>query len=254
MKLISWNVNGIRAILKKGFLDFVAHENPDILSVQETKAHPDQVEMELAQYPYHFWNAAEKKGYSGTAVFSKIEPLDVRYGMDVKRHDTEGRLITLEFDDWFLVNCYTPNAQRELGRLHYRTRQWDTAFLRYIQKLDADKPVVFCGDLNVAHQEIDLARPKPNIGNAGFTDEERRSFDKMIAAGYIDTFREFHTDGEHYSWWSYQHSARARNIGWRIDYFMISPALRPRLQDARILPTVPGSDHAPVVIEMRNDK
>jgi exodeoxyribonuclease-3 len=248
MKLISWNVNGIRAILKKGFLDFVEQEDPDILCVQETKAHPEQVDLQLAQYPFHFWNTAEKKGYSGTAVFSKIEPLDVRYGMSVKQHDTEGRLITLDFGDYFLVNCYTPNAQRELGRLDYRTREWDKAFLRYVRKLDEQKPVVFCGDLNVAHREIDLARPKQNVGNAGFTDAERRSFDMIVAAGFVDTFRELCTDGEHYTWWSYQSQARSRNIGWRIDYFLISPALRPRLKAAQILPHVMGSDHAPVVL------
>ena len=251
MKFISWNVNGIRAILKKGFLDFVEQEDPDILCVQETKAHPDQVDMELAAYPHHFWNAAEKKGYSGTAVFSKVEPREVRYGMDIKTHDQEGRLVTLDFGDYFLVNCYTPNAQRELGRLQYRTRSWDTAFLRYVRRLDDDKPVVFCGDLNVAHQEIDLARPKQNVGNAGFTDEERRSFDKIIAAGFVDTFREFHADGDHYTWWSYQHSARERNIGWRIDYFVVSPALLPRVKDAWILPEVMGSDHAPVGLELK---
>ena len=248
MKFISWNVNGIRAILKKGFLEFVRSADPDVLCLQETKAHPEQVEMELSEFPHHFWNAAEKKGYSGTAVFSKVEPLDVRYGMDVKRHDSEGRLITLELADYFLVNCYTPNAQRELGRLHYRTRQWDTAFLRYVRKLDEEKPVVFCGDLNVAHREIDLARPKQNVGNAGFTDEERRSFDRIIAAGFIDTFRELHSEGDHYTWWSYQHNARARNIGWRIDYFLISPGLRSRLRESTILPDVMGSDHAPVMM------
>ncbi|MCG8584337.1 MAG: exodeoxyribonuclease III, partial [Pirellulales bacterium] len=236
------------AILKKGFLEFVRSADPDVLCLQETKAHPEQVEMELSEFPHHFWNAAEKKGYSGTAVFSKVEPLDVRYGMDVKRHDSEGRLITLELADYFLVNCYTPNAQRELGRLHYRTRQWDTAFLRYVRKLDEEKPVVFCGDLNVAHREIDLARPKQNVGNAGFTDEERRSFDRIIAAGFIDTFRELHSEGDHYTWWSYQHNARARNIGWRIDYFLISPGLRSRLRESTILPDVMGSDHAPVMM------
>lgn len=250
MKFISWNVNGIRAIIKKGFYDFVESHRPDVLCVQETKAHPEQVDLELAEYPYHFWNAAEKKGYSGTAIFSTVEPQDVRYGMGVKRHDSEGRLITLDFGDYYLVNCYTPNAQRELGRLQYRTRQWDTAFLRYIRKLDEEKPVVFCGDLNVAHKEIDLARPKQNVGNAGFTPEERRSFDKIVAAGFVDTFREFHKDGEHYTWWSYQNQARERNIGWRIDYFCISPALRQRLKSSDILPDVMGSDHAPVVMEL----
>ena len=168
----------------------------------------------------------------------------------VKTHDQEGRLITLDLGDYFLVNCYTPNAQRELGRLQYRTRAWDTAFLRYVRKLDEDKPVVFCGDLNVAHQEIDLARPKPNIGNAGFTDEERRSFDKIIEAGFVDTFREFHKEGEHYTWWSYQSAARERNIGWRIDYFLVSQSLLPNVKDAWILPEVMGSDHAPVGLEL----
>ncbi|USN45724.1 MAG: exodeoxyribonuclease III [Candidatus Woesearchaeota archaeon] len=248
MKLISWNVNGVRAVLQKGFLDVVQQENPDVLCLQETKAHPDQVDAILGEY-HHFWNSAEKKGYSGTAIFSKKKPLSVSYGLGIPEHDTEGRVITIEFDDFFLVTVYTPNAQHDLLRLSYRMR-WDNDFLAYIQKLEEKKPVVFCGDLNVAHKEIDLKNPKANERNPGFTAEERSGFDKIIEAGFIDTFREFEQGPGHYTWWSYRFQARLRNIGWRIDYFLISKSLRTRLKSATILKDVLGSDHCPVSIEL----
>lgn len=245
MKLISWNVNGLRAILKRGFMDFWQNADPDIFCLQETKAHPEQVDEQFPQNYHAYWSAAEKKGYAGVAVFSKIAPRGVRYGMGIAEHDREGRLITLEFDDFFLVNVYTPNAQRGLTRLEYR-QQWDKDFLNFLKKLEAQKPLVFCGDLNVAHKEIDLANPKSNRRNAGFTDEERAGFERIIQAGFIDTFREFVTEGGHYTWWSYLGRAREKNVGWRIDYFCISASLRPRLQQAFILPEVQGADHCPV--------
>lgn len=250
MKLISWNVNGIRAILNKGFLDFVRDEAPDILCLQETKAHPDQVDLDLPDYPHIFWNWAEKKGYSGTAIFSKVRPLGVTTGMNRDEHDTEGRMLTMELEDCFLVNIYVPNSQRGLERLDYRHRRWDVDLLAYLKGLESKKPVIFCGDLNVAHKEIDLANPKSNVKNAGFTPQERAGFDNIVAAGFIDTFREFTADGGHYTWWSYMGRAREKNIGWRIDYFCISPALRHRLKKSYILPDVMGSDHAPVVLEI----
>lgn len=250
MKIISWNVNGIRAILKKGFLDFLYKEDPDIICLQETKAHPEQVTIELNKHPYQFWNSAEKKGYSGTAVFSKIKPLSHSLGMDISKHDSEGRIITLEFDKYHIVTVYTPNAKRGLERLDYRTQEWDRDFLEYINKLDEKKPVIFCGDLNVAHKEIDLANPKSNKNNAGFTDEERRSFDNIIEAGYIDTFRDFESEGGYYTWWSYMGRAREKNIGWRIDYFCTSPALQKNVTNSFILSDIMGSDHAPIVLEI----
>jgi exodeoxyribonuclease-3 len=243
MKLISWNVNGIRAVLKRNFHEFVEEVNPDILCLQETKASPEQVELELPGY-HEFWNAAEKKGYAGTAIFSKVEPLNVVNGIGDSEGDREGRVITLEFVDYFLVNVYTPNAQRGLTRLEYR-QQWDGEFLNFLKELETKKPVIFCGDLNVAHKEIDLANPQSNRRNAGFTDEERAGFDNFMQSGFIDTFRKFVKEGGHYSWWTYISNARERNVGWRIDYFCISPALRPRLQDAFILPEIMGSDHGP---------
>ena len=255
-KFISWNVNGIRAAIKKGFLDFVEIHNPDILCLQETKAHPEQGELELPQYPYKYWNWAEKKGYSGTTIFSKIKPLDVVNGLDIAKHDSEGRVITLEFQDYYLVNVYTPNAKRELTRLPYRCQEWDSDFLEFVCSLEKSKPVIFCGDLNVAHAEIDLANPKSNKttksspGNAGFTDEEREGFDNIVSRGFIDTFREFNSESGNYSWWSYRANARERNIGWRIDYFCLSPKLRSKLQNSVILPEVMGSDHAPVQMEL----
>ena len=250
MKLISWNVNGIRAILNKGFLQFVKKEDPDILCLQETKAHPDQVDKILEEYPHHFWNSAEKKGYSGTAVFSKIKPINVTYGLEKDHHNKEGRVITAEFKDFYLVNVYTPNSQRELTRLKYK-QEWDKDFLEHIKKLDKKKPVIFCGDLNVAHEEIDIARPKENRMNAGFTDEERADFTKIIESGFIDTFRTLHPDKIQYSWWSYMFNARAKNIGWRIDYFVVSKRLKDKLKDALILDKALGSDHAPVVLVLK---
>ena len=250
MKLVSWNVNGLRAILKKGFVDFINRQDPDILCIQETKASADQVELDFPHLPHRYWNAAQKKGYSGTAVFSSVNPLNVTTGIGIENHDSEGRVITLEYPLFYLVNVYTPNAQRGLTRLEYRHGEWDPAFLSYLKKLEKKKPVVVCGDLNVAHREIDLANPAANRNNAGFTDQERQGFDNLVAAGFIDTFREFEKGGGHYSWWSYMNNAREKNIGWRIDYFLISPALRPRLKSASILPDVMGSDHAPVVIEL----
>lgn len=250
MKYLSWNVNGIRACLQKGFEASMRKENPDVICLQEVKACREDVDMGMCLEYHTFWNAAEKKGYSGTAVFSKVKPVSVNYGLGIPEHDREGRVITLEFEDSFLVNVYTPNAQRELLRLAYRQKEWDVAFLEYIKTLEKRKPVIFCGDLNVAHTEIDLANPKSNVKNAGFTPEERQGFDHILEAGFIDSFREFEKGGGHYSWWSYRANARARNIGWRIDYFCISPKLRPRLRKAWILPEVEGSDHCPVAMEL----
>jgi exodeoxyribonuclease-3 len=251
MNLISWNVNGIRAVLKRGFADFIAAENPDIVCLQETKATVDDVIVPEALAGYtSFWNSAEKKGYSGTALFTKIKPAQVSFGIGIAEHDKEGRVITAEFADFFLVNVYVPNSKRELTRLPYR-QQWDCDLLAYLKKLEATKPVIWCGDLNVAHTEIDLARPKDNVKNHGFTPEERAGFDAFVAAGFLDTFREFEKAGGHYTWWSQMGTARARNIGWRIDYFLVSAALRSRLKAARIYPHVLGSDHCPVGIELK---
>jgi exodeoxyribonuclease-3 len=250
VKLISWNVNGLRAVLKKNFLEFLAHEKPDVLCLQETKCHPDQVEQLWPASYTTFWNSAEKKGYSGTAIFTKTRPLKVTPHLGIAEHDREGRVLTAEFADFFLVNVYTPNSKRELERLPYR-QVWDADFLRYLKKLEKKKPVIFCGDLNVAHTEIDLANPKTNKFTHGFTAEERAGFSAFVAAGFVDTFREFEKGGGHYSWWSQMSDARARNVGWRIDYFLISAALRPRLKRAAILPHVTGSDHCPVVIELK---
>lgn len=247
MKLVSWNVNGIRSILGKGFHDFLTAADADVVCLQETKARPEQVEAAFDGYRI-FWNAAERPGYSGTAILTRTEPLSVRMGIEKDHHDREGRVITAEFEDFFLVNVYVPNSQRALTRLSYRVGSWGPDFLLFLKNLEKQKPVIFCGDLNVAHKEIDLARPKANEKNAGFTLEERASFDTYIASGFLDTFREFEAAGGHYTWWSYQSDARARNIGWRIDYFCISPVLRSRLQEAFIWPHVPGSDHCPVGI------
>jgi exodeoxyribonuclease-3 len=250
MKLISWNVNGLRAVLNKGFVGFIENTDPDIFCIQETKAQPEQVLLDLPQYQM-YWNSADKKGYAGVATFTKIEPLAVWSGMGIEKHDREGRVLTLEFSDYYLVNVYTPNSQRGLFRLDYRTREWDVDFLNFLKNLEQKKPVIFCGDLNVAHKEIDIANPKGNRRNAGFTDEERGKFDAIINSGFIDTFREFVKEGGFYTWWSYLGKAREKNVGWRIDYFCISPALRPRLQNAYILPEVTGSDHCPIVIELQ---
>ena len=252
MKFISWNVNGLRAVIKKGFYDFMDSYDPDILCVQEIKANKDQVELNLDKYPYKYWNSAIKKGYSGTAIFSKIKPISETYGIGIEEHDQEGRVITIEFRGYFLVTVYTPNSKRELLRLDYR-QEWDKDFLNYIKALEKKKPIIFCGDLNVAHKEIDLKNPKTNHRNAGFTKEERQGFDNIIDLEFIDTFREFNKDEGHYTWWSYMFQARKRNIGWRIDYFCISQTLKTQLQDAYILKDVLGSDHAPVVMEL-NDK
>ncbi len=247
MKLISWNVNGLRAALKKGFLDYVEAADADILCLQETRALPEQAALELPGYALH-WNPAEKKGYSGTLIASRVGFLDVTRGMGIRKHDTEGRLITAELDDFYLVTVYTPNSQRGLARLGYRTGEWDVAFRRYLKRLEKKKPVVFCGDLNVAHREIDLANPGSNRRNAGFTDEERASFDQLLKEGFVDTFRVFCDEGGHYTWWSNFGKARERNVGWRIDYFGISESLRPRLAAAKIHPEVTGSDHCPISI------
>jgi len=249
-KFFSWNVNGLRAALNKGFADFVAAASPDILCLQETKALPEQVDLGWMDGYHAFWNPAEKKGYSGVTTFSREAPLSVNLGMGIREHDREGRVLTLEFDSFFIVNVYTPNSQRELARLPYR-QTWDTAFRKHLKKLEKKKPVIFCGDLNVAHTEIDLKNPKTNRKNAGFSDEERENFTKLLDAGFIDTFRTLHPDEpDHYSWWSYRSNARERNIGWRIDYFGISQGLRPNLKDAKIHHDILGSDHCPISLEI----
>ena len=251
MKLISWNVNGVRAVLKKGLLETMEAAKADVFCLQETKCQPGDVQH--VSWPHGgpvVWNSAQKKGYAGTAMFVRTKPLAVTLGLGLPDHDAEGRVITAEFPDWWLVNVYTPNSQRGLTRLGYRVKKWDPAFLNYLKKLEQKKPVVFCGDLNVAHHEIDLANPKTNRRNAGFTDEERASFSGLLASGFLDTFREFEPGGGHYTWWSPMMNCRARNIGWRVDYFIISAALRPRLQRAWISPEIAGSDHCPVAIEI----
>lgn len=251
MKLISWNVNGLRACMNKGFPEFFQQEAPDILCLQETKLQPHQIELELPGYQ-QYWNSAEKKGYSGTALFTRQEPLDVTFGIGAAEHDTEGRVITAEYEDFFLVCCYTPNAQRELTRLAYRM-EWEDAFRAYLKGLDGKKPVILCGDLNVAHQEIDLKNPKSNRGNAGFTDEERGKMTELLAAGFTDSFRYLHPDVTGaYSWWSYMRRARDNNAGWRIDYFLVSDRLRERIADSRILSHVMGSDHCPVELDLKD--
>lgn len=245
MKFISWNVNGLRACVGKGFLDFFKEADADIFCIQETKLQAGQIDLELPGY-HQYWNYAEKKGYSGTAIFSKEEALQVTCGIGVEEHDHEGRVITLEYPDFYFVTVYTPNSQNELARLDYRMK-WEDDFLAYLKKLEETKPVIFCGDLNVAHKEIDLKNPKSNRKNAGFTDEERGKFTALVDAGFIDTFRYFYPDLEGvYSWWSYRFSARAKNAGWRIDYFLTSASLKDRLQDAFIYTEVMGSDHCPV--------
>lgn len=251
MKLISWNVNGLRACMGKGFAEFVKEQEPDVMCVQETKLQEGQIELELPGY-YQYWNYAEKKGYSGTALFTKEEPLNVTYGIGIPEHDREGRVITAEFADFYLVTVYTPNSQNELARLPYRM-EWEDAFLAYLKGLEKNKPVIFCGDLNVAHQEIDLKNPKTNRKNAGFTDEERAKFSHLLENGFVDTFRYFYPDREGiYSWWSYRFKAREKNAGWRIDYFVVSDSLKERLEDAVIYTQVYGSDHCPVGLLLRN--
>lgn len=245
MKFISWNVNGLRACVSKGFLNFFKEADADIFCLQETKLQAGQIDLDLPGY-HQYWNYAEKKGYSGTAIFAKEKAMQVTYGIGVEEHDHEGRVITLEYPDFYFVTVYTPNSQNELARLDYRMK-WEDDFLAYLKKLEELKPVIFCGDLNVAHKEIDLKNPKTNRKNAGFTDEERSKFTALVDAGFIDTFRYFYPDLEGvYSWWSYRFSARSKNAGWRIDYFLTSASLESRLQDAFIYNEVMGSDHCPV--------
>ena len=249
MKLISWNTNGIRACMGKGFLESMAEQNADIICIQETKMQEGQAEVPMEGY-YQYWCSAEKKGYSGTAVFTKEEPLSVAYGIGVDIHDHEGRVITCEYDDFYLVNVYVPNSQNELKRLDYRM-QWEDDFRDYLVGLDAVKPVIICGDLNFAHKEIDLKNPKTNTKNAGFTQEERDKMSQLQEAGFIDSWRYFYPDVEGvYSWWSYRFNARKNNAGWRIDYFLVSEKIKDRMKDAAILTDIMGSDHCPVVLEL----
>lgn len=249
MKFISWNVNGLRACVNKGFLDFFHETNADAFCIQETKLQEGQIDLSLPGY-YQYWNYAKKKGYSGTAIFTKKEPLSVSYGIGIPEHDEEGRVITLEYENYYLITCYTPNSQSELARLSYRM-EWEDAFLQYLKGLEEKKPVIFCGDLNVAHKEIDLKNPKTNRKNAGFTDEEREKFSVLLENGFIDTFRYFYPEQEGiYSWWSYRFHAREKNAGWRIDYFLVSQSLKEKLKGAAIHTEVPGSDHCPVELEI----
>ncbi len=249
MKMLSWNVNGLRAVLKKNFLEFLQGERPDVLCLQEIKCGPNDV-VQLWPHAYTtYWNGAEKKGYSGTAIFSKTRPVNVVPHMDIAEHDREGRVLAAEFADYFVINVYVPNSKRDLSRLAYRQR-WDRDFLACLKQREKKKPVIVCGDFNVAHTEMDLANPKANVHNHGFTIEERSGFTAMVKAGFLDTFREFEQGGGHYTWWSVLSGARSRNIGWRIDYFLISRSLRPRLKSAFICPKILGSDHCPVGIEI----
>lgn len=249
-KMISWNVNGLRACLGKGFLEYLKETEADIFCIQESKLQEGQVDLELPGY-HQYWNYAEKKGYSGTAMFTKEEPIAVTYGLGIEEHDHEGRVITAEFPEYYVVTCYTPNSQDGLKRLDYRM-QWEDAFRAYLKALETKKPVIFCGDLNVAHQEIDLKNPRTNRKNAGFSDEERAKFTELLEAGFVDTFRYFYPDQEGiYSWWSYRFSARAKNAGWRIDYFCVSESLKDRLVDAKIHTEVLGSDHCPVELDIQ---
>ncbi len=249
MKLISWNVNGLRACINKGFYDFAAASGADIIAVQETKMQPGQAEVELAGYR-QFWNSAEKKGYSGTLVLSQAEPQSAAYNLGLAEHNDEGRAITLEYERFYLVNIYVPNAQDGLARIDYRLR-WEDDFRAYVQGLDKQKPVIICGDMNVAHEEIDLKNPKTNRGNAGFSDEERGKFSELLAAGFVDSFRYLHPEETGaYSWWSYRFNARKNNAGWRIDYFLVSERLKDEIKAAYILPDVMGSDHCPVALEI----
>ena len=256
--ILSWNVNGIRAVLKKGFEAFLAETNHDIVCLQETKISEDLVHgFQFENYPHLIWNCAEKKGYSGTAIFSKQAPLSVKKGIGIEKHDKEGRVISAEFEDFYLVTVYTPNAQghdenRRPKRLDYRTKEWDVDFLNFILELEKSKPVIFCGDLNVAHKEIDLANPSTNRKNAGFTDEERQGFQSILDAGYLDIFRELHPDNtDAYTWWSYRANARANNVGWRIDYFCVSEKLRAQIASTKNLTSVLGSDHCPITLSLK---
>lgn len=250
MKLLSWNVNGIRACIKKGFYDFLKQEDPDILCIQETKMQEGQIEIESPGY-YQYMNSAIKKGYSGTMIFTKEKPLQVMMGINIEEHDQEGRVITLEYNDFYLVNCYTPNSQNELKRLDYRMK-WEDDFLAYLKSLDEKKPVILCGDLNVAFLEIDIKNPKANRRNAGFTDEERAKMKTLLENGFLDSFRYLYPDvTDRYSWWSYRFKARERNAGWRIDYFIVSTRLKECIKEADILHDVMGSDHCPVLLELK---
>ena len=250
MKLVTWNVNGLRACMKKGFVQSMLALELDVICLQETKMEQGQAEVDLPGY-FEYWNSAEKKGYSGTAVFTKTEPISVAYGMDVEKHDHEGRLITLEYPDFFLVNCYTPNAQDGLARIDYRM-EWEDDLLEYLKSLDRKKPVVYCGDLNVACEEIDLKNPKTNRGNAGFSDQERSKIRRLLESGFSDAFRKLYPDRTGaYSWWSYRFNARANNAGWRIDYFVVSDRLMGRVEDVVIHSDIVGSDHCPVSIQLR---
>lgn len=252
-KMISWNVNGLRACLGKGFLEYLKESDADIFCIQESKLQEGQVDLELPGY-HQYWNYANRRGYSGTAVFTKKEPLSVVNGIGIEAHDKEGRVITLEFEEFYFVTVYTPNSQSELRRLEYRM-EWERDFLAYLLKLQEKKPVICCGDMNVAHQEIDLKNPKTNRKNAGFTDEERACFSRMLESGFVDTFRYFYPDKEGiYSWWSYRFKAREKNAGWRIDYFIVSPSLKDRLQDASIHTEIMGSDHCPVELDIDFEK
>ena len=248
MKFISWNVNGFRACLNKGFEEFFKNTDADFFCIQETKMQPGQADFKADGY-YQYWYSAEKKGYSGTAVFTKHEPLNVTYGLGIEEHDHEGRIITLEYDNFHLLCVYTPNAQRELARLDYRMK-WEDALREYMKKLDSTKPVIYCGDLNVAHEEIDLKNPKTNHFSAGFSDEERGKFSELLSAGFTDTFRELYPEKVQYSWWSYMYHAREKNVGWRIDYFVVSQRLFKNVKDSFILTEIMGSDHCPVGLEI----
>ncbi len=248
MKFISWNVNGFRACLNKGFEEFFNEQNADFFCIQETKMQPDQAEFKPDGY-FQYWYSAEKKGYSGTAIFTKHEPISVWYGLDIEKHDHEGRAITLEYENFYLLCVYTPNSQRELARLDYRM-EWEDDLREYIKSLDTTKPVIYCGDLNVAHEEIDLKNPKTNHHSAGFTDEERGKFTELLNTGFSDTFRTLYPEKVEYSWWSYMFQARAKNVGWRIDYFVVSNRLMPKVKDSIIYTEIMGSDHCPVGIEV----
>ena len=249
MKFISWNVNGLRACVQKGFLEYFNSTDADFFCIQESKLQEGQIALDLPGY-HQYWNYAEKKGYSGTAIFTRHEPISVSYGLNIPEHDTEGRVITLEYGNFYLVTCYTPNSQNELARLSYRM-QWEDAFRSYLIELDQKKPVILCGDLNVAHEEIDLKNPKTNHKNAGFSDEERNKMTELLDAGFTDTFRYFYPDAENiYSWWSYRFKARAKNAGWRIDYFCVSESLKEKLVDAKIHTEIMGSDHCPVELDI----
>ena len=252
-KIISWNVNGIRAALGKGLDSYFLKQKPDFLCLQEVKALEEQVDHSVWPNGYQwFWNPAKRKGYSGVATFSQQKPINVIKGIGIEEHDQEGRVITLELDGYYLVNVYTPNSQNELARLDYRVNSWDVAFKDFLSSLTSHKPVVFCGDLNVAHEEIDLANPKSNKRNAGFTDEERQSFTKLMDSGFTDSFRFFNKEGGHYTWWSYRGQARTKNVGWRLDYFCVSDTIKQSLVKSTIQPDVMGSDHCPIKLELKN--